>query len=125
MLARGEGPLPGGFARYAGNGFCDACATRKARGGVIRAFRRSSTTYLMSNNPTPICAREDVNTDWWYPEDKWGVDIAKWLCSICPVLEQCRTDALSTTAVNHGIVGGMSRTERNAKRKQQRRLEAA
>lgn len=61
-----------------------------------------------------------------FPSDGVGVEIAKEICSSCPVKEQCLEYAL-TNRVDHGVWGGTSERQRRRilKARRAERLETA
>ncbi len=46
-----------------------------------------------------------------FPSDGVGVEVAKKICSTCPVAERCREYAL-TNRIDHGVWGGTSERQR-------------
>lgn len=62
-----------------------------------------------------------------FPSDGVGVQIARAICSDCPVKEQCLEHAL-VNRIDHGVWGGASERERRRilrQRRQQARQEAS
>lgn len=64
---------------------------------------------------TAVCKTGDVDPDVWFPDptDVVGIRYAKSLCRHCPVLIECRTEALNRPE-RHGVWGGLSQREREA-----------
>jgi WhiB family redox-sensing transcriptional regulator len=78
---------------------------------------------------TAVCKTGDDDPDVWFPDrtDTAGIKYAKSLCKRCPVLIQCRTDALNRPE-RHGVWGGLDEDERAAVLRRERaaaRAEAA
>ncbi|MFJ3183872.1 WhiB family transcriptional regulator [Streptomyces sp. NPDC086796] len=63
--------------------------------------------------------------DFWFPEQGVNAGPPKAFCNTCPVLADCRAWALANPHLaGEGIWGGMSRTERNAVRRNSMRRAA-
>jgi WhiB family redox-sensing transcriptional regulator len=78
---------------------------------------------------TAVCKTGEADPDTWFPDptDRAGIAYAKTLCKRCPVLIQCRTDALNRPE-RFGVWGGLDEDERAAVLRRQRaaaRAEAA
>ncbi|PSK52407.1 Transcriptional regulator WhiB1 [Streptomyces sp. 111WW2] len=78
---------------------------------------------------TAVCRSSDADPDVWFPDptDAVGIGEAKRHCRLCPVLIQCRTDALNRPE-RFGVWGGLDEAERAAVLKRRRadaRAEAA
>lgn len=55
------------------------------------------------------CAKPSTEPDWWFDEETQ--ELAKAICSNCPLVEACLRYALSNKE-EHGVWGGMTAEER-------------
>lgn len=67
---------------------------------------------------TRRAACRDQPHDWWFPEDRVGINEqrAKDICGTCPVRSECLEFAL-TTGQQYGIWGGLTEKQRRDQRK--------
>ncbi|MFJ1995278.1 WhiB family transcriptional regulator [Streptomyces asiaticus] len=59
------------------------------------------------------CAQHGTDPDLWHSKDPKDRHVAKTICTDCPLLNTCRTWAL-TTRQPHGIWGGLDHAQRTA-----------
>lgn len=67
--------------------------------------------------------RHAPDPDVWFPERGGNSKAAKAICASCPVQRECRDFALEKE-IEFGVWGGTSRQDRNAMKRQVRRLSA-
>jgi WhiB family redox-sensing transcriptional regulator len=67
---------------------------------------------------------KDVNPDYFFPEDGYGVLLAQKICFDCPVRLECLEYALKNN-MDHGVWGGTSERERRRIRRKRRNYASA
>lgn len=58
-----------------------------------------------------LCSDPGIDPDIFFPSDGAGVEVARKICAICPVIAPCLEDALTRREIN-GVRGGTSERER-------------
>lgn len=66
------------------------------------------------------CAAKEEDPEYWFPDkDGWTAVAAKKVCADCPVLVQCRDEAMNDPGLQ-GIWGGLTHAERMERRTNRR-----